>query len=130
LLAVVPDRHRPFTITMHNPKDGLDYVVAHYEPQALQHATLSGSSNSADNPAANLCAIFYSRDPSLLMQRVSAADRLAEGQDPDTLLMAMAGTRQPGKGNSVTSHLSRYHDDHGECMLASKVCQQLMASCS
>jgi hypothetical protein len=33
--AVVPDAHQPFTITMQNPADGLDYVVAHYEPKAL-----------------------------------------------------------------------------------------------
>jgi hypothetical protein len=33
--AVVPDAHQPFTLTMRNPADGLDYVVAHYEPKAL-----------------------------------------------------------------------------------------------
>jgi hypothetical protein len=38
-LAVVPDASRPFTITMRSGLDGLDYVVAHYEPAALQHGS-------------------------------------------------------------------------------------------
>ncbi|WIA17224.1 hypothetical protein OEZ85_014103 [Tetradesmus obliquus] len=89
-LAVVPDSNRPFTITMHNPRDGRDYVVAHYEPHALQHATLSSSSSSssstkysAGGPAADLCEVFHSRDRDLLLQRTSAAERdRSSGQDP------------------------------------------------
>jgi hypothetical protein len=109
-LAVVPDANRPFTITMHNPKDGLDYVVAHYEPQALQHCTLSSSSSnnssSSTTPAANLCEIFNSRKKALRMQRVSAEDKQ---------LMGMAGTRIPAKGGGASAHFGRYHDDVGEC---------------
>lgn len=33
--AIVPDSERPFTLTMQNPADGKDYVVAHYEPRVL-----------------------------------------------------------------------------------------------
>lgn len=33
---VVPDSSRPFTLTMTNAKDGQQYVVAHYEPEALK----------------------------------------------------------------------------------------------
>jgi hypothetical protein len=33
--AIVPDSKRPFTLTMQNPADGKDYVVAHYEPRVL-----------------------------------------------------------------------------------------------
>jgi hypothetical protein len=119
VLAVVPDCNRPFTITMHNPTDGLDYVVAHYEPHALQHATLSSSSSSmcsTGGPAANLCDVFNSRKGYLLMQRTSAADELAPGQDPGSLVMAMAGSRNTKHGNGPNAHLSRYHNDLGECM--------------
>jgi hypothetical protein len=34
-LAIVPDNTRPFTLTIHNAADGREYVVAHYEPNAL-----------------------------------------------------------------------------------------------
>jgi hypothetical protein len=108
VLAVVPDANRPFTITMLNPKDGLDYVVAHYEPHALQHSTLLSSSNSnvTGSPAVQLCELFNSRKKELRMQRVSAEE---------SELMAMAGTRIPQKGGGGSSHFSRYHDDVGEC---------------
>jgi hypothetical protein len=125
-LAVVPDCHRPFTITMHNPCDDLDYVVAHYEPHALQHATLSSSSSSSSSssnssrrgsggPAADLCEVFYSRKSHLLLQRTSAASEIGSGQDAESTLMAMAGTRNPTTGGGRHAHLSRYHDDLGKC---------------
>jgi hypothetical protein len=48
-MAVVPDATRPFTLTMQSGFDGVEYVVAHYEPAALQH--------SASKLAALLCAV-------------------------------------------------------------------------
>ncbi|KAF6249053.1 hypothetical protein COO60DRAFT_1688492 [Scenedesmus sp. NREL 46B-D3] len=115
-LAAVPDCNRPFTITMHNPCDGLDYVVARYEPHALQHATLSSSSSrhSTGGPACNLCEIFRSRKRYLLMQRTSAADKASSGPgESESTVMAMAGTRNPKHGGGANAHLSRYHDDLG-----------------
>ncbi|WIA37395.1 hypothetical protein OEZ86_014320 [Tetradesmus obliquus] len=116
-LAVVPDCNQPFTITMHNPRDGCDYVVAHYEPHALQHATLSSSSSSSSStggPAAHLSQIFHSRRGSLLMQRTSAAEGMAAAwQGPSNTVMAMAGSRHTHHGSGLHSHLSRYHDDLG-----------------
>jgi hypothetical protein len=38
-MAVVPDASRPFTLTMTSGRDGVAYVVAHYEPNALQHSS-------------------------------------------------------------------------------------------
>jgi hypothetical protein len=116
VLAVVPDANRPFTITMHNPKDGVDYVVAHYEPHALQHSTLlssshsssssSSSSSSGGGPVVQLCELFNSRKKELRMQHVSAEENQ---------LMAMAGTRIARVGGGTSGHYGRYHDDVGEC---------------
>jgi hypothetical protein len=89
---------------MHNPKDSLDYVVAHYEPHALQHAVLSSSSSSS--PVVQLCELFNSRKTYLRMQRVSAEENE---------LMALAGTRIPRRGGGSSAHYGRYHDDVGEC---------------
>jgi hypothetical protein len=104
-LAVVPDATRPFTITMRNPKDGLDYVVAHYEPRALQHAVAHSGSSSSSGPVVQLCELFNMRKKDLRMQRVSAAENQ---------LMALAGSRIPRRGGGWSAHYGRYHDDVGE----------------
>jgi hypothetical protein len=50
-MAVVPDASRPFTLTMTSGRDGVAYVVAHYEPDALQH--------SSSKLAALLCEVRH-----------------------------------------------------------------------
>jgi hypothetical protein len=65
-MAVVPDASRPFTLTMTSGHDGVEYVVAHYEPAALQH--------SSSKLAALLCEVRAKQlHPQLLKQGVSAA---------------------------------------------------------
>lgn len=91
LPAVVPDSSRPFTISMWNGQDGRDYVVAHYEPCALQYCS--------SKKAALLCEIFHrSRNK---MERTSAGMKQN---------MVMAGMR-------ATGGFSRYASDTGETQL-------------
>ena len=92
LRAIVPDSTRPFTITMRNGKDGRDYVVAHYEPQALQYKRAE--------KAALLCQIYHWRYREDRMGRVSA---------PDNERMVMAGMRTDRMGR-----YGRYAGDEGE----------------
>lgn len=95
--AVVPDSTRPFTITMRNPKDGLDYVVAHYEPGPLAY--------ESGEKAALLCEIFQSRIGQNGIQRGSA---------PANERMVMAGMRMPrGQGLSGCNRFGRYVGDEG-----------------
>jgi hypothetical protein len=89
--ASVPDASQPFTLTLRNPADGQDYVVAHYEPHALAWRSAS--------KAALLCEVYGSNS---LMSRSSA---------PRQELMAMGGLRLPrGKAQKV----GRYAGDTGE----------------
>jgi hypothetical protein len=90
--AVVPDSTRPFTITMRNGKDGEEYVVAHYEPDALKYG--------AREKAAMLCQIYQGRHRGHRMSRISA---------PDNEKMVMAGMRINRLGL-----FSRYTGDEGE----------------
>jgi hypothetical protein len=91
-LAVVPDPSRPFTITVRNGKDGKEYVVAHYEPDALKYG--------ANEKAAMLCQIYHGRQRGKRMGRISA---------PDQEKMVMAGMRIDRLGV-----FSRYAGDEGE----------------
>ena len=90
--AVVPDSTRPFTVTMRNGKDGKDYVVAHYEPQALRHGRF--------DQAALLSQIFHQRHK---------VDRMSRTSAPDSERMVMAGMRIDRLGR-----FSRYAGDEGE----------------
>ena len=93
--ASVPDASQPFTLTLRNPADGQDYVVAHYEPHALAWRSAS--------KAALLCEVYGSNS---LMSRSSA---------PRQELMAMGGLRLPrGKAQKV----GRYAGDTGETVTA------------
>lgn len=97
-IPVVPDPTRPFTITMTNVQDGLmNYVVAHYEPTALQqgHHTLAGL----------LSSIYNSRHKSVKLARVSA---------PRSERMVMAGLRVPRFGGGHSCRYGRYVGDEGE----------------
>jgi len=91
--AVVPDATKPFTITLNNPTDGQDYIVAHYEPHAL-------AARSSRN-AALLCAMFHSSSKKMTRQSAGEKD---EG-------MVMAGMRIPRSG---ANHYARYAGDEGE----------------
>ncbi|WIA37448.1 hypothetical protein OEZ86_014370 [Tetradesmus obliquus] len=95
--AVVPDASRPFTITLRSGADGREYVVAHYEPQALAH--------DSSKMAALLCEIFHSRHGSHHMRRTSA---------PQQQRMVMAGMRLPRRFSSKQAlRFGRYVGDTG-----------------
>jgi hypothetical protein len=92
-LAVVPNPSRPFTITMRNGKDGKEYIVAHYEPDALMKY-------GANEKAAMLCQVYHGRQRGKRTGRISA---------PDQEKMVMAGMRIDRFGV-----FSRYAGDEGE----------------
>ena len=95
-LAVVPDATQPFTITQHNPADGQDYVVAHYEPRALAFDTT--------DRAALLCEVFHGRGAKHRVSRTSAQ------QD----VMVLAGMRVPRSFVGPHAHYGRYAGDEGK----------------
>lgn len=87
--AIVPDATQAFTLTLRNAADGRDYVVAHYEPDALAWGR--------DKKAAVLCEIYHSGSP---MSRTSA---------PSNEKMVMAGMHVARDGD-----FGRYKGDRGE----------------
>jgi hypothetical protein len=91
LLAVVPDPTRPFTITLPNAADGLDYVLAHYEPR--------GVAWGISDKAAVLCEAYASMP---LIDRACA---------PRNAQMAMGGVRVGRVASS--KNFGRYSGDHG-----------------
>jgi hypothetical protein len=87
--AIVPDSTQPFTLILRNAVDGQDYVVGHYEPNALAWG----------------CA----KKAAVLFELYHKGVRMSRSSAPPEERMVMGGMRVARNG-----HFGRYAGDCGE----------------